>query len=579
MRATRSIALATLGAAAALGACSAVEEPVRPGGGGSGGCAAASECPAPNGECEAPACEAGVCGSAPAPAGAACGQSGTCDAAGNCLEANGEACAGPSECASGACVDGVCCAGPCDGICMACDVAGSEGTCALIPFPLDPDMECLAERPCNGRGQCSGAVLEAVGFGGVTADSGIGITTSSDGGVHLVGTYSAPISFGGATLPVSGLADAYAASFDSDLTHTWSSALGSPSTDFGVAETGVDVAVDAAGNTLMTMLLKGQADLGGGPLGADGEMHAVLVKLAPDGSHVWSKDLGRNCPGRAHVAAGPGDRVVIVTCYQGTVDFGGGPVTGMLPTQFAAVSYTAGGAFEWQKLWGTAMNKPMGVAMDPAGNAYVGATLVSAYNFGSGTLTPEGLMDALIIKLDADGGHVWSRRYGGAGAEPLYSLAVSERGVVASGAFSATVDLGGGPLVATSDADDVYVLRLDADGDHLWSRKIGGPSTDSAVVSFDPQGNVLVTGIVRGDVDFAGMNSPGGALENDVFAGKIAADGAPMWIRRFTTTGWGIDIAADPAGNIFATGWFLDHFDGVLTAAGGYDIFLLKLAP
>lgn len=578
MRATRWIALAALGAAAAGGACGDDEAPGGPGGGGgSGGCTAASECPAPSGECEVAACEAGVCGSALAPAGTACGQSGACDAAGTCLKGNGEACAGPTECGSGACVDGVCCAGPCDGKCMACDVAGSEGTCAPVPFPLDPDMECPVEGSCNGQGECSGAVLGLAGYGGTDSDSAYGLATSSDGSVRLTGFYSAPISFGGATLPLAGLADAFIASFDNDLTHRWSDDLGSPSTDVGVVETGVDVAVDAAGNTLMAMLLKGQADLGGGPLGADGETHAALVKLGPDGSHVWSKDLGRNCEGRARVATGPGDRVVVVTCYEGTVDFGGGPTTGMQSTQFATVSYTAGGAFEWQVLYGTGMDQPAGVAMDPAGNAYIGATLMFAYDFGGGTLAPQGQMDGVIIKLDAAGGHVWSRRYGGADAEPLGSLAASADGLVVSGTFGATVDFGGGPLVA--DAGDAYVLRLDADGNHVWSRKVGGPSTDSAVVAFDPQGNVLVTGTVNGNADFAGMESPGGQFDYDVFAGKIAADGAPMWIRRYTTMGWGYDIASDPAGNVFATGWFNDDFDGLLTGAGSYDVFLIKLAP
>lgn len=577
MRATRWIALAALGTAAAGGACDD-ETPGGPGGGGgSGGCAAASECPAPNGECEVAACEAGVCGSALAPAGTACGQSGACDAAGNCLKANGEACAGPAECASGTCVDGVCCAGPCDGKCMACDVAGSEGTCAPVPFPLDPDMECPVEGSCNGQGECSGAVLGLVGFGSASDDSAYGIATSSDGSVSLTGFYSAPISFGGATFPISGIGDAYAASFDGSLAHRWSHDLGSPSADGGVIETGVDVAVDAAGNTLMAMLLKGQADLGGGPLGVDGETHAVLLKLAPDGSHVWSKDLGQNCEGRARVAAGPGDRVVFMTCYEGTVDFGDGPVTGMQSTQFAAVSYTAGGAFEWQVLWGTGMDQPAGVAVDPAGNAYIGATLRFPYDFGSGTLTPQGQMDGLIIKLDAAGGYLWSRRYGGADDEPLDSLAASADGIVVSGTFATTIDFGGGPLVA--DSGDAYVLRLDADGNHVWSRKIGGNSTDQAVVSFDPQGNVLVAGRLNGNADFAGMESPGGAFDYDVFAGKIAADGSPMWVRRYTTMGWAYDITTDPAGNLLATGWFNDSFDGLLTGAGSYDIFLIKLAP
>ncbi len=46
--------------------------------------------------------------------------------------ANGATCTSPGECASGLCVDGYCCNSSCTSSCMACDLAGSLGTCTAV---------------------------------------------------------------------------------------------------------------------------------------------------------------------------------------------------------------------------------------------------------------------------------------------------------------------------------------------------------------------------------------------------------------------------------------------------------------
>ena len=64
----------------------------------------------------------------------------------------------PSGCASGNCVDGVCCAVPaaqCAGTCMACNVAGATtlGTCSPVPVGLTDDT-CPSDQACDANQQC-----------------------------------------------------------------------------------------------------------------------------------------------------------------------------------------------------------------------------------------------------------------------------------------------------------------------------------------------------------------------------------------------------------------------------------------
>jgi hypothetical protein len=99
----------------------------------------------------------GTCTAVPVgtdPANECVGQT-TCDGAGTCTTlSNGTACTLSAECASGSCVDGVCCNVACGGTCEACNVAGSVGTCSPIAQGADPANECVSGA-CNGALACA----------------------------------------------------------------------------------------------------------------------------------------------------------------------------------------------------------------------------------------------------------------------------------------------------------------------------------------------------------------------------------------------------------------------------------------
>ncbi|MBK7580363.1 MAG: hypothetical protein IPI67_09185 [Myxococcales bacterium] len=116
-------------------------------------------------------CAPYICGSASAcrtncTTDAHCTASGYCRTSdGTCQldQPNGGSCTSASQCASGACVDGVCCATACTGLCQACSVAkkgsGVDGECGAIKDGIDPDNECADQGApsCQGDGQCNGA--------------------------------------------------------------------------------------------------------------------------------------------------------------------------------------------------------------------------------------------------------------------------------------------------------------------------------------------------------------------------------------------------------------------------------------
>ena len=101
---------------------------------------------------------------------------------------------------------------------------------------------------------------------------------------------------------------------------------------------------------------------------------------------------------------------------------------------------------------------------------------------GAGTfnLTSAGDYDIFISKLDSSGNFVWAKSLGGTGYDVSYGIALDSGGnVYTTGSFSGTVDFdpGAGTFNLTSaGTGDIFVSKLDSNGNFVWARSLGGTS-------------------------------------------------------------------------------------------------------
>jgi hypothetical protein len=96
-----------------------------------------------------------------------------------------------------------------------------------------------------------------------------------------------------------------------------------------------------------------------------------------------------------------------------------------------------------------------------------GGYIVAGYtrSFGAGD------MDIWLVKTEANGDTLWTRTYGGSSAEYLYSMQqTSDGGYILAGE---TMSFGAGVW-------DVYPVKTDSNGDTLWTRTYGGSGADYA---------------------------------------------------------------------------------------------------
>ena len=186
--------------------------------------------------------------------------------------------------------------------------------------------------------------------------------------------------------------------------------------------------------------------------------------------------------------------------------------------------YDAAGTHVWsQRFGGTSRDKGVGVATDAGGNVVVTGLFNGTVDFGGGPLTSAGGVDVFLAKYNAAGTHVWSQRFGGTSQDEGVGVATDASRNVVTGLFRGTVDFGGGldvPTLTSAGLVDVFLAKYDAAGTHVWSQRFGGTSHDEIFgVATDATGNFFVTGPFNGTVDFGGGPLTSAGLD-DVFLAK-----------------------------------------------------------
>ena len=246
------------------------------------------------------------------------------------------------------------------------------------------------------------------------------------------------------------------------------------------------------------------------------------------------------------------------------------------------------------------------ISIDPWGNVYSTGYFNGVVDFDPGTgvfnLSSAGFNDIYISKLDSSGNFVWAKRMGYGLNDEGNSIAVDASGnVYTAGHFQDSIDFDPGAgvcnLISHSGSKDIFISKLDASGNFLWAKSMGGTSSDDAnFIAVDQSGFVYTTGYFHDTVDF----DPGAGTYNlatdssvfsDIFISKLDSSGNFVWAKKLggtsisgSSSNAGNSIAFDPAGNVYTTGFFqgtvdFDPGSGVFNLGGyGYGAqFISKL--
>lgn len=286
--------------------------------------------------------------------------------------------------------------------------------------------------------------------------------------------------------------------------------------------------------------------------------------------------------------------------------------------QFAILRLNPEGDSLWLRLFGTA-------GSDDQGRAVIELSDDNFMAVGYGRNA--GTTDLYMIKVDGSGNMLWSRLYGGSGSDYGYGVVeLADGGLAITGSTSS----------GSTGGSDLWLLRTNADGDTLWTRKydfhgdldrgdgivladdgdfvIGGRTWNGGYAQLlglrvDSLGNQVWAGEfgVLGDGEFAesidrtldgGFVIGGGKgyITFDFYVVRLNANGDSIWAATYNgATGRSDDcyeIRVDSNGDVFAFGytdiapaapsdlqyWAVKIDDGAYQGGGSPEIDIMPMA-
>ncbi|MBC5834480.1 T9SS type A sorting domain-containing protein [Flavobacterium sp. F372] len=230
------------------------------------------------------------------------------------------------------------------------------------------------------------------------------------------------------------------------------------------------------------------------------------------------------------------------------------------------------------------------ISLDNNGNVYtVGNYSTNTFNYGGLTLTNTSLStarDSYVAKHNSLGEIIWLKGISGINNEEILKVNTdNNNNVYILGAFNSPNITIGSTTLTNSGYYDIYLAKLNSDGDLIWVKSISGTDNESAEgLTVDSSGNVYVGGRFSSTSITIGTTVLNNATTSGAgFLLKFDSLGNPIWNKVINGSIYDYveAVSVDSLGNVFIAGGFnsptLSFDTTVLNNTNNYkDIFIAK---
>ena len=254
--------------------------------------------------------------------------------------------------------------------------------------------------------------------------------------------------------------------------------------------------------------------------------------------------------------------------------------------------------FQWATSFqGLYNSESTAITLDNLGNVYTTGWFENSIDFdpspSSYTLNSSANRSVYISKNDANGNLIWAVKIGDTGFNQGNSIFIdSNSNIYITGYFQNTADFNPSSTevfnLTSSGVYDVFVLKLDSNGNFIWAKSFGGSSVDIGLdIAVDGSG-VYLSGRYQGTIDLDPDANTYNVTSNgslDAFLVKLDTNGFFLWGHSFGSTGneRAESVSLDTLGNVVVLFYYNETVDfdpsasiNNLSTIGGSDAAIVK---
>ena len=350
------------------------------------------------------------------------------------------------------------------------------------------------------------------------------------------------------------------------------------------------VTVDAKDNIILAGNFQGTMTLGTTTLTSTGGGDIFVAKFNANGTLAWVAQNGGSSgsQGVNAVTTDASENILITGYTQDTATFGSISLTNPQSGNHLLVArLTSSGT--WDRAVNTGGSghtnvQGLGVTADSSGNAVVTGALYNPVNFGSTTITSNGMEDIFIARYNMSTSK-WDMAVGTGTSNNDRGKGVAIDGngdYLVTGCFRGTASFGSTSLTSATNLDwDIFLAKLTPGGTWSWALKAGGNKANSGHgVVVDSSDRAWITGYYMASVTF-GTHAFSNAGSRAPFIARATSAGAWDMAEKIADSGYDSEhsIALDSSGNVIVAGPYSGTAtigSTTLTSAGGLDIFVAR---
>lgn len=200
---------------------------------------------------------------------------------------------------------------------------------------------------------------------------------------------------------------------------------------------------------------------------------------------------------------------------------------------------------------------------------------------GDMTAPSKGSQDFWIVKIDFSGNKIWDKRYGSAGGDTFDNMIATRDGGYLLGGRSNSYPSGDKtePDKGLNSSGDFWLIKIDANGNKVWDRTLGGDDTDYlASIILNNDGSFVLGGWSFSGI-YADKTEPSRG-SYDYWLVKIDANGNKLWDKTFGGNNWDRlnHVVATHDGGYLMGGYSASGISGDKTQAryGEFDFWIVK---